>query len=131
MKKIHIIGIIMMAVAIVLIVNAGKDVATYVNFEEAAQKESSVKVIGHLVKDKEIIYDEMKDPNYFSFYMTDEKGVERKVILNQGKPNDFELSEQIVLTGKMKGEEFYASDILLKCPSKYKDEEVSLKEEKG
>jgi cytochrome c-type biogenesis protein CcmE len=47
------------------------------------------------------------------------------------KPQDFERSEQIVLTGKMKGDEFVATDILMKCPSKYKDEEIYLKSEEG
>ena len=31
----------------------------------------------------------------------------------------------------MENDEFIASEILLKCPSKYKDEEVYLKNEKG
>ena len=37
------------------------------------------------------------------------------------KPQDFERSEQIVLIGKVQGDEFHASDILMKCPSKYND----------
>lgn len=131
MKKIHLIGMIMIGIAIYLIITAGGEVATYSNFEDARGTEGKVKVVGHLVKDKEIVYDELKDPNYFSFYMVDDNKEERKVILNQGKPQDFELSEQIVLTGKMEKNEFIASEILLKCPSKYKDEEVYLKNEKG
>ena len=131
MKKIHLIGMIMIGVAIYLIITAGGEVATYANFEDARATSGKVKVVGHLVKDKAVVYDELKDANYFSFYMIDDNQEERKVILNQGKPQDFELSEQIVLTGKMKGEEFVASEILLKCPSKYKDEEIYLKEEKG
>jgi cytochrome c-type biogenesis protein CcmE len=131
MKKIHLIGMVMIGIAIYLIITAGGEVATYSNFEDARAAEGKVKVIGHLVKDKDIIYDELKDPNYFSFYMVDDNEEERKVILNQGKPQDFELSEQIVLTGKMDDDQFLASEILLKCPSKYKDEEVYLKNEKG
>ena len=122
---------IMIGIAIYLITTAGAEVATYANFQDAIEKQDKVKVVGHLVKDKAIVYDEMKDPNYFSFYMTDDDNEERKVVLLQGKPQDFELSEQIVLTGKMEGEEFHASEILLKCPSKYKDDEIYLKAEKG
>ena len=59
--------------------------------------------------------------------LRDAKGEERKVVLLSEKPQDFEMSEQIVLTGKMKGEEFIASEVLLKCPSKYKDEEIYIK----
>ena len=53
------------------------------------------------------------------------------MVLKAAKPQDFEKSEQIVVTGKMAGDEFMASDVLLKCPSKYKDEEVYIKSEKG
>jgi cytochrome c-type biogenesis protein CcmE len=74
-------------------------------------------------------YNPEKDPNYFSFFIRDKDGVEKKVILLREKPQDFELSEQIVITGKMKAEEFIATDILLKCPSKYKDEEIYIKQE--
>jgi len=121
----------MIAAAIIMIFSAGADVATYADFAKARTTDSKVKVVGTLVKEKPVIYDEMKDPNYFTFYMKDETGEERKVILNQGKPNDFEMSEQIVLTGAMRGEEFFASEMLLKCPSKYKDEEIYLKNENG
>ena len=131
MKKIHLIGMIMIGIAIYVITTAGTDVATYANFEGARSTTQSVKVVGTLVKDKDIVYDEMKDPNHLSFYMVDDQGEERKVVLGKGKPNDFELSESIVLTGKMKGDEFHASDMLLKCPSKYTDEEISLKKQEG
>jgi cytochrome c-type biogenesis protein CcmE len=36
-----------------------------------------------------------------------------------------------VLTGEMKGENFAASEMLLKCPSKYKDQEIYVREKKG
>ncbi len=131
MKKIHLIGMIMIGIAIYLITTAGTEVATYANFESARQTDQPVKIVGTLVKDKAIVYDEMKDPNYLSFYMVDDNGEERKVILGKGKPNDFELSESIVLTGKMKGDDFFASEMLLKCPSKYTDEEIQLKSQEG
>jgi len=41
------------------------------------------------------------------------------------------MSEQIVVTGKMDGDVFKASEILMKCPSKYKDEEIAVKEQNG
>ena len=131
MKKIHLIAIIMIAVAIGLLTTAADDMSTYSNFEEAIATGEKVKIAGQLAKDKEMIYDPEVDPNYFSFYVEDTEGMQRKVILNAAKPQDFELSEQIVLTGKMKGDEFYASDMLMKCPSKYKDEEIYVKSQEG
>ena len=127
MKKIHIVGILMIIAAIVMISTASDDLSTYANFETARHSNDLVKIAGVLSKDKEMQYDPAIDPNYFSFFVKDDKGEERKVVLYGSKPQDFELSEQIVITGKMKGEEFIASDMLLKCPSKYKDEEIYIK----
>ena len=77
-----------------------------------------------------MVYDPQVDPNYFSFYMKDTEGEERKVVLLGSKPQDFELSEQLVLTGKTADDGFVATEMLMKCPSKYKDEEVYIREEK-
>ena len=57
--------------------------------------------------------------NLFGFYLIDNEGLEKKVLYNGSKPQDFERSEQIVVVGKMDGDEFHASQILMKCPSKY------------
>lgn len=122
MKKVHIIGIIIIAVAIGAILTTLNNTSTYASFAEAAQApDSEFHVVGKFNKDKEAIYDPQVNANLFTFYMTDNKGTEKKVILNKNKPQDFERSEQIVLIGKMRGEEFVASDILMKCPSKYND----------
>ena len=129
MKKIYIIAIVMIAAAIVLLTTAAEAMSTYANFKDATKSGDRVKIAGQLSKDKEMYYNPQEDPNYFSFYIRDTKGEERKVVLLSEKPQDFELSEQIVLTGQMKGDEFVATDMLMKCPSKYKDEEVYIKEE--
>jgi cytochrome c-type biogenesis protein CcmE len=131
MKKIYIVAIAMIAVAIVLLTSTAKEVSTYGTFAEASRTGEKVKIAGQLSKDKEMLYEPEKDPNYFSFYIKDAKGEERKVVLLASKPQDFELSEQIVVTGRMKGDAFVATDLLMKCPSKYKDEEIYIKSEKG
>ena len=131
MKKIYIVAGVMVIVAIALLMSTAQDLSTYGTFSEAAKSGSKVKIAGQLVKDKEIYYEPAKDPNYFSFYITDSKGQEQKVVLLGSKPQDFELSEQIVVTGSMKGGEFIATDLLMKCPSKYKDEEIYIEGKKG
>ena len=78
-------------------------------------------MVGKLNKDKEMVYEPKVDANIFKFYMVDNKGTECKVVLHKNKPQDFERSEQIVIIGKMQGQDFQASDILMKCPSKYND----------
>lgn len=130
MKRMYILAMVLIGVSIFLLFNAAEDLSTYATFSEAIQNESTVKIAGNLSKDKKMDYNPEKDPNYFSFFIKDSKGMEKKVILFAAKPQDFELSEQIVVTGQMKGEIFYASDLLMKCPSKYKDEEIYIKSEK-
>ncbi len=124
MKKIYIVALIMVVGAIAMLTMAADEMTTYSNFAEASKTSSQVKVVGQLSKDKPMVYNPEKDANYFSFYIKDSEGVEKKVVMHQEKPRDFEMSEQIVLTGKMKDDDFFATDMLLKCPSKYKDEEV-------
>jgi cytochrome c-type biogenesis protein CcmE len=131
MKKSHLIAITVIAVAIAILISASKDVTTYANFAQASKSGDKVKLVGQLVKDRAVEYDPEKDPNYLAFYLQDEKGEVRRVELHASKPQDFERSESIVLTGEMKGETFAASDMLLKCPSKYKDQEVYVREKGG
>lgn len=128
MKLIHIVAVIAIAIGIGILVSASNDMATYSNFQDAFDNPGQkFKVVGTLSKDKEMHYDEQENPNYFTFFMKDNEGKEHKVILRQPKPQDFERSEQIVLTGKVDSEEFIATDMLMKCPSKYKDEEIQMK----
>lgn len=128
MKKTYIIGVILIVAAIAVFISASKDMSTYATFSEASSTGKTVKIAGTLVKDMEMVYDPAVDPNYFTFYLRDAKGEQQKVVLLKEKPQDFELSEQIVLTGKMDNNTFVASDMLLKCPSKYKDEELELRQ---
>ncbi|MFK7807885.1 MAG: cytochrome c maturation protein CcmE [Saprospiraceae bacterium] len=131
MKKTHIIAIGMIAVAIALLISLSGDVSQYSSFAKAEASGEVVKIAGQLAKEKEMKYDPQVDPNYFSFHLKDTDGAERKVVLLAAKPQDFEKSEQIVLTGQMKDEAFVATDMLMKCPSKYKDEEVYIKSQQA
>lgn len=130
MKKIHIVGIVMVVTAIVLLTTAIKDTTTYATFEDALNSGTRVKIAGQLSIDKEMVYQPEINPDLFTFYIKDRNGEEKKVVLQAARPQDFELSEQIVVTGEMRGDEFWASDMLLKCPSKYKDEEIYIRSEK-
>jgi cytochrome c-type biogenesis protein CcmE len=130
MKKIYIVVAGMVVAAIVLLINVAGDTSAYSTFEDAARSGGKVKVAGQLAKDQEMHYNPEKDPNHFTFFLTDSNGEQRKVVLLREKPQDFEMSEQLVLTGRMKNGEFVATDMLMKCPSKYKDEEIYIKSEK-
>ncbi len=128
MKKTHIISFAVIAVAVGILISASKDVTTYANFSQASQSGDRVKLIGQLVKDRPVEYNPEKDADFLSFWLRDDAGEVRLVELHAAKPQDFERSESIVLTGEMRDDRFAASEMLLKCPSKYKDQEVYVRE---
>ncbi len=125
MKKTHILGLIVIALAIAALISIAGQAESYTDFQTAiTQPDRNHQIVGYLSTDKEIVYKPEVDANTFSFYMKDKKNYEQKVICQQAKPQDFERSEEIVLTGKMKGDVFIAHHIQLKCPSKYQDEMI-------
>lgn len=122
MKTKHIILIILLVVAVAVVISTMTDSGTYSDFTEAAKKPGKeLHIIGTLNREKPVEYDARKNANEFSFFLIDEKGVEKKVIYNNAKPQDFEKSEKVVIIGSMQGDHFRAKSLLLKCPSKYND----------
>lgn len=134
MKKSHIIGIIVIAMAIGIIMTTAGDASTYVSFGDAIElandgNSTKVHVVGRLKKDDQghivgMQYDPLRDPNYFAFTLVDTNRFEQRVVYFNPKPQDFERSEQVVITGNMQNEVFVADKILLKCPSKYTENEI-------
>lgn len=124
MKTIHIILILVVVIAIAVVVTTFSDSSTYVTFAQASEKPGKTfHVIGTLNREKPVVYDAENDPNLFAFYMLDQDGKERKIIYHNAKPQDFEKSEQVVIIGSIKNDTvFEAKSLLLKCPSKYNDE---------
>lgn len=122
MKKIHIIIIALIAVAIGAIVTTYGDASTYEGFETAANNpDKEYHVVGTLNKQKPRVYNPQENANLFTFFLTDEFGKEQKVVYYAPQPADFERSEKVVIIGKMNGDIFEANKILLKCPSKYNE----------
>jgi len=121
MKTIHILIILTLVVIIAVVITTMTDSGTYSNFSEASAKPGKeMHIIGTLNRSKPVEYDALKNANQFSFFMFDDKGIEKKVIYNNAKPQDFEKSEKVVIIGSMKDGQFVAKSLLLKCPSKYK-----------
>ena len=126
MKKSSIVLIVIIAIALSMILVIYTDSSTYSTFTEAKEKKTELYVVGKLNKEKALHYDPIKDANHFSFYMYDNDSTECEVIFRGSKPQDIERSEQIVLTGKMEGNVFHANKILMKCPSKYNQQEMEV-----
>jgi len=127
MKRTHIIILIGMASLIIGLLVFSVDFSTYDTIASARKKEGRfVHLIARLDTSQPIIYDAINNPNFLSFYAVDSLGSRTKVIYHNSKPADLEKSERIVLKGSMQNDVFECKDILLKCPSKYKDDKKTL-----
>ena len=134
MKKTHILGIIVIGIAIMIIVSTAGDASTYVSFDEAKElaedgNDNLIHVVGTLKKDVEGNVqgiEKSTDMLSFAFVMIDDKSNEQRVIYNEPMPADFMRSEQVVVIGSYKKDYFVADKILMKCPSKYQEEEVQV-----
>ncbi|MEO6490451.1 MAG: cytochrome c maturation protein CcmE [Ferruginibacter sp.] len=127
MKKTHMIILAGIAALIVGLLAYSVDFSTYDTIASARQKQGKfVHLIAKLDKTQPIQYDPINNPNYLSFVAIDSLGNTSKVIYRNSKPADLERSERIVMKGKMQQDHFECKDILLKCPSKYKDDKKQL-----
>lgn len=121
MKRSHIAIIVTIAVAIGAIMVAINDASTYVGFTQADNTPGTkYTVIGYL--DKEAPMDYNARAQTFAFTAIDKEGNKKQVIYNQPKPQDFERSEEITMKGYSTDSAFVAEEILMKCPSKYNEQ---------
>lgn len=119
MKPKLIIGILaIVGFTSLLMYNFGESISTYTTFEHAGSR-SNAHIPG--VWDNEKDYGFSRETMQFTFYMKDEDGVSKKVVYPKPKPNNFEQADQLVAIGELRGEIFYANELLMKCPSKYND----------
>lgn len=125
MKKTHIIALVFIAVLVGVLISMLGDFSRYETFDSSyAQKGKEINVVGVLDLNAPMVYEPLKDPNKFIFYLQDEKGQVKEVLYKGEKPRDFEKSEKVVVTGKLIDDQFQASKILMKCPSKYVEEKA-------
>lgn len=134
MKKGHLIGLGIIAVAIVIIITSIGDASTYESFQTAKAmkmkgEEKPIHVVGELKKSVSGIVEGIEvndDKTSFYFMMVDADGTTQRVFYNEPVPADFARAEQVVVIGSYKTEDLFVADkILMKCPSKYQETEVS------
>jgi cytochrome c-type biogenesis protein CcmE len=123
MKKIHIILLVLIAGAIAVLLTFLKGASTYDTIETARSKPGKfVHLMAKLDKTKPVQYDALKDPNYLSFTAIDSTNSAIQVVYHSAKPDNFEMSDKLVLKGKYMDGYFDCKEIQTKCPSKYKDD---------
>ena len=129
MKKIHVVALVFIAIAIAVLISFMGDVTTYDTIAVAKQKPGkAVTLVAKVDKGAPMEYDPVKNPNYLTFTAIDTLGNSIKVVYHNPKPTDMEKSERLVLKGSVQGDHFECKDILLKCPSKYKDDKNAVEQ---
>ena len=134
MKNTSAISIVFISIIVIIIISTFGDASTYVTFSKAKDVYESgsltkFHIVGKLNKDEDNnIQGLMKsdDKMSFTFQMIDEDGMKEKVFYGEPMPPDFLLSEQVVVIGGYENNTFVADDILLKCPSKYTEENIKI-----
>lgn len=123
MKKIHIILLVLIAGAIAVLISFLNTAATYETIAGAkANPGKFVHVAAQLDKTAPLEYNELKDPNFLGFVAKDSTGQTMKVIYRNGRIENLEISERLVLEGRYKDDHFECKRVQTKCPSKYKDD---------
>lgn len=123
MKTYQIIGLIVIVIVLAIILSTIYSGDTYSNFSQSKKYPNKKhQIIGNLITSKPTIYITKK--SYLSFYMSDNLNDTCKVIYKGEKPKDFEKLEQVVVIGQWQDSLFLASSLLLKCPSKYDNNNI-------
>jgi cytochrome c-type biogenesis protein CcmE len=123
MKKIHIILLVLIAGAIGVLISFLQLSTTYDTIDTAKAKPGKfVHVIAKLDHTQPVEYDAVNNPNYLSFTAVDSLGKSVKVVYRNAKPDNLESSERLVLKGAYQENHFECKEIMMKCPSKYKDD---------
>jgi cytochrome c-type biogenesis protein CcmE len=126
MKAKIIIGGIVVVIGIVLAaMNFLESNVEYADFSTAEKSHKKVQVKGEWVKEQSSSFDAASVK--FSFYMKDDAQRVVKVVLEGAKPNNFELATSVVAKGTFVNNEFHATEILTKCPSKYEGTSEAVK----
>ncbi len=134
MKNSSAIFIVFISVVVIIIISTFGDASTYVSFNKAKDmyelgSMSKFHVVGKLNKDQNnriLGLNNGENMLSFTFEMIDEEGKKESVFYGEPMPPDFLLSEQVVVIGGYENNKFVANEILLKCPSKYTEEDIKI-----
>lgn len=129
MSRLNIVVILMVAILLGTLFSVFTTNSESVVFARAFDEPGiEFKVSGTLDADYPVLYDPLLDVAETRFHMRDKDGQLQEVLLRKAKPTGLEQSESIDLYGKVVDGEFIATDMLMKCPSKYNEESHSLAE---
>jgi len=121
MKAKYIFGIVIIVAFIIWAgISFDKTLTPYVSIAEAKSRDTVVQVKGQRADNG--TFDTEK--NLFTFRLVDEQGEQITVVFDGAKPGNFEQASEVVCVGRYENGSFKAKEILVKCPSKYMEEQA-------
>ncbi len=127
MKKSHILLLLCVAISIAVLISFMGTLTTYDTIRIARSKPGKfIHLVARIDHTNPVEYDALSNPNYLSFTAIDSLGDKVKVVYKNAKPENLEISDRLVLKGSIKGDYFDCQEILMKCPSKYKDDKSAI-----
>jgi cytochrome c-type biogenesis protein CcmE len=128
MKIKYIIGGVVIVVFVVIaLLSFNSSKVDYSNFGDAKKSGKRVQIFGERLKEPAPVYD--KQTNRLKFFMKDKEQTTAAIIFPGPQPNNFDIAPNLVIKGSYSGNEFHASEILTKCPSKYEGSVEELKKQ--
>ena len=115
-----LLALALLAVAVgVGVTGFKKSMTPYITFAEARHASGLVQVNGKLA-DKNYVL--RRDEQFLEFKLRDAKDEIMPVVYRGVIPGNFDQAVSVVAIGRYQGYHFEASDLLVKCPSKYQAE---------
>ena len=129
MSRLNIVVILLVGILLAGLLSVFTQNSESVVFSRAfAEPGIEFKVSGTLDTEHPVVYNPEVAVAETRFHMVDKAGEVREVLLKESKPTGLEQSESIDLYGKVVDGQFVATDMLMKCPSKYNEDSHSLAE---
>lgn len=123
MRSKYIIGgVIIIAFTIWAGISFNSNLTPYVSIADAKEASTVVQVKGERLGEGNFDI----QSNMFVFQIKDELGEVVEVIYDGAKPGNFDQASHVVCVGKYEKGKFFAKNLLVKCPSKYQEEGVSI-----
>ena len=120
MKAKYIIGILVIVVFIIWTsISFQKTLTPYVSIAQAKKVENVVQVKGKRLDSGTFNIEQ----NQFIFNLADDTGEKIEVVYNGAKPGNFDQATDVVCVGQYLNGRFQAKELLVKCPSKYVEQE--------
>jgi len=112
-----VLALALLAAAVVIGITSFKQTMTpYIGFAEARSASGLVQVNGTLADKNYVLKDQEQ---FLRFNLKDSKGDVMPVEYRGVIPGNFDQAVSIVAIGQYKADHFEASQLLVKCPSKY------------